>query len=86
MGNTEGHDTMAKPVDHLHQEQTRTLFWVELVCAECSTTTAGGWTSGPVKVKQMKKEAAQAGWSFGGIHAFWTPACRSNYILMNPAD
>lgn len=45
-------------------ETTRTLFWVELVCAECSTTTEGAWTYGRVKGIEMKASAKRPGWSF----------------------
>lgn len=76
---------MEKPKDHLSQETTRTLFWVELVCAECSATTAGDWSSGRVNVREMKKVAEREGWSFGGIHAFCSANCRSGFIKKNPA-
>jgi hypothetical protein len=69
--------------DYLDAEPTRTLFWVELVCAGCSATTEGGWTAGRVPIKEMKAEATKDGWSFGGVHSFCTDNCRSGFIEKN---
>lgn len=61
------------------KEPIRTLFWVELVCAECSTTTEGTWTAGKVDVRTMKKGATQSGWSFEGIQSFCSSRCRQTF-------
>lgn len=60
-------DTVIQPV--------ATLFWVELVCATCKSTTAGGWASRQIPVRQMKKEASAQGWVFSGKHAFCSDKC-----------
>lgn len=74
-----------QPKDYLSDELTQTLFWVELVCANCSGTTAGDWTAGRVSIKQMKAQAATEGWSFGGKHAFCSPVCRTRFVERTPA-
>ena len=74
----------APPKDYLSDETTQTLFWVELVCANCSATTAGEWTAGRVNIKQMKDQAVKEGWSFGGKQSFCTQDCRSRYIERYP--
>lgn len=80
MSNTE------QPKDYLSDEPTQTLFWVELVCADCSGTTAGDWTAGRVSIKQMKAQAVTEGWSFGGKHAFCSQRCRTRFVERTPAQ
>jgi hypothetical protein len=72
------------PKDYLSDKPTQTLFWVELVCANCSTTTAGEWTAGRLNIKQMKDQAVKEGWSFGGKQAFCSQDCRTRYIERFP--
>jgi YHS domain-containing protein len=61
------------------KEPTRTLFWVELVCAVCADSHPGTWAASKIDVKGMKKEAAQAGWTFEGIHAFCSSSCKTAF-------
>ena len=75
-----------QPKDCLSDEPTRTLFWVELVCASCSGTTSGDWTAGRVNIKQMKAQAVTEGWSFGGTHAFCSDACRTRFVERAPVQ
>lgn len=63
----------------------RTLFWVELVCASCSDTTAGQWTDGRIRIKEVKAQAASEGWSFGGVHTFCSAACRARFVERSAA-
>ncbi len=72
---------MVATKDDEHPDATRTLFWVELVCAYCSGTTAGTWTYGRVPIKKLKKQAEGEGWTFGGVHAFCSPRCRASHIV-----
>lgn len=62
-----------------------TLFWVELVCGECSTTIAGTWTSGKVPVREMKKEAKEAGWNFLEKEAFCCEEHRAIWVQRRSA-
>lgn len=66
---------MDPKTDVTEKQPVETLFWVELVCASCSSTTAGGWASRQIPVRQMKKEASALGWAFNGKDAFCSPKC-----------
>lgn len=55
---------------------TRTLFWCELVCTNCNTTTAGRWVSESVPRRSMKREAQGQGWVFEGTEAYCCEAHR----------
>lgn len=53
-----------------------TLFWVELVCAECATTSMGRFCSN-IPVRYMKTK--EAGWRFYDVHAFCSLHCESRF-------
>lgn len=57
-----------------------TLFWVELVCACCNSTTSGAWTDGRVRVREMKSDARKVGWSFYKKDAFCSQRCSDQYL------
>lgn len=44
--------------------KTRKLFWVEVVCVNCSKTGGGRFSDGVIKVKEVTKLAAREGFRF----------------------
>lgn len=53
--------------------------WCELVCAQCSRTRTGRYTSGALPRRALMKDARSAGWVFADDNAFCSPQCRERY-------
>ncbi len=56
------------------KQPTRTLFWCELVCGHCNSTTAGQWVASKVPIRSLKREAQSQGWVFLGTESFCSKA------------
>lgn len=46
-------------------------FWVEIVCRLCAETTAGRFTYGTLKRREMRNEATRQGWVLDPIVEDW---------------
>lgn len=52
-----------------------TYIWCEIVCATCSGSTAGEYTTAGLRRRAMKKEAKKNGFIFVGNEAFCSSRC-----------
>lgn len=52
-----------------------TEVWTELVCANCSTSGPGQFTTGAVRRSDLKERAREAGWQFKSGLAYCGRGC-----------
>lgn len=50
--------------------------WCELVCENCSSTTAGRYVTGQIPRREMREEAKKEGWLFDGVEVFCSSKCK----------
>ena len=60
--------------------------WCELVCRECSTTTAGRFSYGSPGRNHMHKEAMEEGWLFRHNECFCSRKCLEEYNTYEDAS
>lgn len=54
--------------------------WCELVCSQCSCTTAGRFTYSSIPRTQMRAEAKKAGWILQASEWYCSRACLGDAI------
>ncbi len=57
--------------------------WTELVCNVCACTTAGQFTFGAIRRKEMKAEAVKNGWIFRKGEIFCRVVCLETWLADN---